>query len=218
MDAEQLKCKKTHDIMSTFLPMARRLMYLINYCNYSGKYADDIEYVRFKRDFVDAHEKRKKKKTLPSLNISEFALDSVHRSLYHQCRSDVDHEHGRMFMFKKLKDLTNVWKRIVLGLEPISENGILGLYEGFSQIAGYINFPPGALDEGQGCHCCFCIINSIYCDLGWTDLVCPRQAGEQPQTNCVSKRGIVEGMREGYCEHLVHTKKTKYDRICRGVL
>ena len=216
MDAEHLKCKKTHDIMSIYLPQARKLLNMLSYLNVNKDLHGDVEIEEYKRALKGVLSKKINEPLSP--NIAEFALQSVHRSLYYQCCENTsDWNNYKMNALTEMKELMNRWRRTLLGLEKEEEEEdiMFGMYDNFCKIAGCINFQSAAMSDGlRDFLCPLCVISNVYCDLGWTDLVCPKPLGSlDAQQSCVSKRGFDKGMPFGGCEHIITTKKSVYDKL-----
>ncbi|KAK3761559.1 hypothetical protein RRG08_010283 [Elysia crispata] len=90
MDAELLKCKKTHDCMSTYGPKARKLLHLLSYLNQTDARRDP-EIIAYKQSLRCMLSKCVKIKH-PPINVAYFELNSLHLALLHQCDMDVECE------------------------------------------------------------------------------------------------------------------------------
>ena len=212
MDAELLKCKKSHDIMSTYLPQARQLLYMLSYMNVNDDLHADQEIEDYKRALKGVLEKQLNEPL--SVNISEFALQAVHRSLYYQCCDSVqERKKTKINATRDMKELMNRWKRALLGLDE--EDTVFEMYDEFCRLAGHINFTSASAEDGlRDFLCPLCVINSVYCDLGWTEFVCPKPLGTlDAQQSSVSKRGFDGRMPFGGCEHIITTKQCLYDKL-----
>lgn len=203
MDAEVLKCDRTHDIMARCIPQTRKLMHMMCYLN-DVKGTDD-EFVDFKRRCADKLSVSFNK-TIPKVNIASFGLDSCNLALYHQCVRESGERMG------DVRGMIEAWKRIMLGLDD-AEECLWGVYEDFCKLSGFINFPKKEMDEmlQNDFVCPLCILTDAYSDIGWTDYVCPKPTSDN--TDVVSKRGVDTDLPKGACEHLLTVKKTQYDRL-----
>lgn len=220
MDAERLKCKMTHDIMSTYVPKARKLLHLLTYINKSrayGKNVDDEIRNYMTRLGVCLNESIKLD-PIP-VNIPLFALNSLYVALRHQCVSPpLDRSRSRLF--DQFRSVVDRWKRIVLGLDD-AETHLSGVYEDLCCLSSYISFPRHEIINSDNLityTCPLCIIADIFSDIGWTDYVCPRPVGCDDMGSIVSKRGTDTSLPEGSCEHILSTKRTIYDRLHRDIL
>ena len=83
MDAELLKCQRTHETLTQRFKLSRRLLHMVSYLNDAGM--NDDEFVEYKRRCGDALSMLNNSKRLPKQNIATFGLDSCNLSLYHQC-------------------------------------------------------------------------------------------------------------------------------------
>jgi hypothetical protein len=207
MDAELLKCKRTHKALSSRFSQSRRLLHMVCYLNDSG--CDDAEFVDFKARCAEKLSFLTNK-TLPKHNIAEFGLDSCNLALYHQCARAESTASSREDSPSEFKRVVEDWKRVVLGLDGDTSMG--GIHDGFCKMSGFISYPKRATDEMMRDFVCpLCILTDSYTDIGWTDYVCPRPAGE---TSCsVSKRGVDKNLPTGACEHIMTVGTTKYDRL-----
>lgn len=204
MDIEHIKNKHCHDIISNYLPLARNLLYRLSYVN-THETTDEIE------DYKSCLKQKLEEKIKEPLstNISVFALQSVHKSLYYQCCKR-DWKKEKMSALYDMKNLFLKWK---LGLlEFDEENTIVQMHDEFCRISGYINFT-NIENDLHDFICPFCIISSVYCDLGWTEFVCPIGNSSFEIKQRVSDRGIDKSIPTGGCEHIITTKKCPYDKL-----
>lgn len=180
---------------------------MICYLNNSG--CTDPDFVDFKGRLGERLKSLCSNKSAPEQNIACFGLNSCNLSIYYQCVRDADDESMPVEEFKKSVD---DWRRVVLGLDR--ENAaVLEVYQTFCKIAGFINYPPKAIEQHFVCP--LCILTDAYTDIGWTDYVCPRPAGDTPSS--VSKRGVDESIPTGACEHLISVRTTKYNKLFKNV-
>lgn len=206
MDAELLKCKRTHEALTYRFKQSQRLLHLMCYLNDSD--CKDDDFMDLKRRCADKLSLLNNK-SLPKHNIAFFGLDSCNLSLYHQCvRTD---KQQRENVPSEYKQTVEDWRRLVLGL---NEDETVGdIHNSFCKIAGFICYPKLAMDETMTDFICpLCILTDAYADIGWTDYVCPRPASEAPSV-VVSKRGVDKSLPAGACEHLMTVRTTRYDRL-----
>lgn len=211
MDAERLKCNLTHDIMSTYVPKARKLLHLISYVNNNGGGDGLID--DYKRRLGSCLAESIKMNPIPS-NVPLFALNSLYVALRHQCESP-PMDMTTTNSFGRFVSVIDRWKRIALGLDD-AEECLPGVYEEFCRLSSYICFPKHEIlrsNELKEVICPLCIIADVYSDIGWTDYVCPKTPGCEYMGSATSKRGSDATLPEGGCEHLLSTKRTVYDRI-----
>lgn len=170
---------------------------------------NDDDFVDFKRRCGEKLSVLNNNESLPKQNIAAFGLDSCNLSLYHQCvRAAADERENVPSEYKRVVE---DWRRMVLGLDDEDET-VGDIYGVFCKIAGFISYPKLATDEMMADFVCpLCILTDAYTDIGWTDYVCPRPAGEA--SSVVSKRGVDKNLPMGACEHLMTVRTTRYDRL-----
>lgn len=206
MDAELLKCGRTHDAISRCLPLSRSLLHLMCYLTNVG--CKD-------QDFIDFKNRLSRKlcllltKPMPDVNIARFGLDSCNIALYYQCVRD----NNKPPLVTALRDLIEAWKRMVLGLDD-AEKYLNDIYKGFCELMSYISYPKKEMRDllqTSGFVCPLCMLTDVCSDIGWTDYVCPKPTADD--TEAISKRGVDPNLPAGGCEHLLSVKSTKYDKL-----
>lgn len=210
MDAELLKCQRTHEALGNRFVQSRRLLNMMSYLNQSG--CRDSEFVEYKRRCGNKLAFLSENKIIPKQNIAAFGLDSCNLSLYHQCVMTGEREMVPSEFKRNVED----WKRVVLELDTENEQAaICRIHECFCKLAGFISYPKRALDEMLADFVCpLCILTDAYSDIGWTDYVCPKPAGEtRSLSSSVSKRGEDKKLPAGACEHIMTIRTTRYDRL-----
>ena len=211
MDAETLKCKRTHDALSSYAPKSRSLLHLMCYLNDADCTDPDV---------VDYKSRCGQKlsvlldKSLPSVNVAKFGLESCNLALYYQCVRENGNE--RATLASSLRDVIEAWKRLVLGLDDAEEE--LGdVYKRFCKVISYISYPKPEMREllqTSGFVCPLCILTKAFSDTGWIDYVCPKPIADDSEA--ISKRGVDPDLPLGGCEHTLSVKGTKYDRLHSG--
>lgn len=207
MDAETLKCERTHNAMSSYIPASRSLLHLMCYLN-------DVDCTD--PDVVDYKSRCGHKlsallnKSLPSVNVAGFGLESCNLALYYQCVRENDE---RAMLVSSLRDLIEAWKRMVLGLDDAEER-LSDVYGRFCKLVSYISYPKREMREllrTSGFVCPLCILTDAFSDIGWTDYVCPKPTADDSEA--ISKRGVDSDLPPGGCEHILSVIGTKYDRL-----
>lgn len=204
MDAELLKCKRTHDIMSIYLPKARKLLYKLSYVNQI--YPDHPAVAGYKARLAATLRPHIMQENI-SANIASYALYITHCALYYLCTTT---PRDKRVLFVELRKLVDRWVRIVLCLDASDPKTLL---LDFCALSSHINFHPSSLDDMIGFVCPLCILNDVFSDIGWTNYVCPQNPSSMSLSNTVSKRGVEEQLPEGLCEHVVSIKTTVYNRL-----
>ena len=112
MDAELLKSKHTHDVMSYYVPQCRRLLYFVSYINQT--YPEDAGVKDLKERLAEALEPSINK-PIP-INIASYALRTLHEALYYQCivSDPIKEKNNLLDEYIRLSDS---WKRVILGLD-----------------------------------------------------------------------------------------------------
>ncbi|GFR75996.1 hypothetical protein ElyMa_005789600 [Elysia marginata] len=228
MDAEVLKCKRTDDIMSSYMPKTRRCLYLMSYFN-SKDYSmplDDKQrlYYEQERRLVSECKRALTRLLTPLLkfpngsyrpapvNIVAYSLRFLQVALYHQCREPHVPKQG----FTRFVDLSERFKGMMLGIDSDDPGAVNQLFHDFSVCLGDVAFKKRDVEMHISMFVCpLCIRQDVYTGVGWTSYVCPKPLG---QTSCdemyngvISKRGCNEDMMPGECCHISSLQKLLYD-------
>lgn len=215
MDAETLKCKCTHNALSSHARKSRTLLHFISYLN--DVFCTDPDFVDYKSRLGEKLSVLLNA-SLPSVNVADFGLHSCNLALYYQCvRVHVgvrkNQENERAMIVGSLRDLIDAWKRMVLGLDD-AEKCLSDVYRRFCKIISFITYPKSEMKEllqTSGFVCPLCILTDAFSDIGWTDYVCPKPTADD--SDAISKRGVDPDLPPGGCEHILSVKSTRYDRL-----
>jgi len=207
MDAEELKTKYSHDVLSYYVPRCRKLLYLLSYVN--QKYSTDADVKRIKAGLAKAL-LAQIAKPIP-VNVPAYCLKSLHVALYHQCVVSEPIK-AKDNLYDEFVGLSGAWKRVVLGLDD-AETQLDFLFTGFSRIGGYINFQQHTLERLSDFVCPLCMLDGVVSDIGWTDYVCPQSVPSETTSSIISKRGLDPSRQAGACEHVLSNQKTIYDKL-----
>lgn len=228
MDAELLKCKRTDDAMSVYIPKTRRCLYLMSYFNskdYSSP-SDAEQRCSYEREMRVLEDHKKLLTQLinplvkfpdgtyrpPPINVIGYSLRFLQLALLHQCSDRQVPKRG----FQMFIDLTERFKRMMLGLDDDTPAGVNDLFREFAICLGDVAFKKDEIEKSIAMFACpLCVRQDVYTGIGWTPYVCPKPLGQMSNyeiyNGVISKRGGNDDMMIGECSHISSLQKSLYD-------
>lgn len=208
MDSELLTDEKTDNILTYRLPLVIDVLLHIRCASFA--YENDPVLCLMKKKI--AKELVYTRDILP-LNIPLSGLQFMLRALYFACTTPKEPQENLSCLYAKTVD---EWLRLVY--HNVNENDektvIVKLIDKFAYIYSYICFRPKDFEEECKKICPYCIIDQTFCDIGWTDLVCPQLREDLfDSQDFFAKRGNDKNFPDGFCRHMLSFHNTLFDTI-----
>ena len=209
MDSELLKDKDSDIILTQKLPKCSELLLYLRCASF--KHSNDPLIMKIKEILKTVLKPVVDSSPLP-MNIPLASLNFMLRSIYYACTTPPS---PPLDILNKLTDVISEWNNTcLLGLAGDEEARFASLVNEFALIYSYIFLPITSTGVSHGFVCPMCVLNTVYTDIGWTDLICPRPEGSSGIFQReISQRGSDKGYPVGYCRHLISYHKTYFDNI-----
>ncbi len=211
MDSELLKDRATDEILTKKLPRCGELLLYLRCASY--RHANDPIVIKIKSNLAKHLKPMMGVGELP-MNIPQAALNFMLRAVYYVCVTPATPEPG---LLPKFTDTINRWKMKSLLHLGDEEEEFGAILNDFARVYSYVCLPTTREEVSSGYTCPLCVLNTVYTDIGWTDLVCPKPEGSSRGSGIfqrdISMRGTDKGFPPGFCRHLLSYHTTFFDNI-----
>ena len=211
MDSELVKDRATDVILTKKLPKCGELLLYLRCASY--RHVNDPVLIKIKSKLAARRKPVLGVGALP-MNIPQAALNFMLRAVYYACVTPATPDPTLPAEFT---DTVNRWKmRCLLHLGD-EEEEFGNILNDFARVYSYVCLPATGKGFGPGFTCPLCVINTVFTDIGWTDLVCPKPEGSSRGAGIfqreISQRGVDKGYPTGFCRHLLSFHTTFFDNI-----